>query len=183
MRIVAGKYRGLTLNEFDAGNIRPTIDRVRENIFNKIQFGVAGAIVLDLFGGTGAISLEFLSRGAGKIITVDNNKNSVAIIKKNFTKCGEKPNLLECDYKVALQKLKSEKFDFIFLDPPYAEDFGECALRLISEYELLADDGLVIYEHLINKEFDIPMNMELNDRKKYGTVCVSYIGWKDGTSD
>ena len=86
MRIVAGKHRGLTLYEFDADNVRPTTDRVRENIFNKIQFGVSGSCVLDLFAGTGAVSLEFLSRGALEVISVDNNKNSSSLIKKNFSK-------------------------------------------------------------------------------------------------
>lgn len=183
MRIVAGKHRGLTLNEFDAGNIRPTIDRVRENIFNKIQFGVSGAVVLDLFGGTGAVSLEFLSRGAKEVLTVDNNKNSIAVIKKNFDKCGERVNLMECDYKVALAKLRGKNFDYIFLDPPYAENFGEDSLKLIAEYGILENDGMIIYEHLLDKKYSIPECFELIDRKKYGTVSVSYIGWKDGKSD
>lgn len=183
MRIVAGKHRGTTLLEFNASNIRPTIDRVRENIFNKIQFGVAGSSVLDLFGGTGAVSLEFLSRGADKVITVDNNKNSILIIRKNFEKCNETLNLLECDYKVALQKLKDCKFDYIFLDPPYAENYGEDAIAIILRNNLLEEDGLIIYEHLVEKEFHIPNEFEMRDRKKYGTVSVSYIGWKDGKSN
>lgn len=180
MRIVAGKHRGLVLGEFDAGNIRPTIDRVRENIFNKIQFGVVGARVLDLFGGTGAVSLEFLSRGADRVVIVDNNKNSVHLITKNFDKCGENLNLLECDFRTALQKLDGEQFDYIFLDPPYAENFGEEAIELICRKNLLKGDGLIIYEHLNGKEFAIADGFELKDRKKYGTVNVSYIGWQDG---
>ena len=83
MRIVAGKHRGLLLFTFDADNIRPTTDRVRENIFNKIQFGIVGSSVLDLFCGTGAVSLEFLSRGAGQVVSVDNNRSSVSLIKNN----------------------------------------------------------------------------------------------------
>ena len=84
MRIIAGKHKGLQLNTFDYQNIRPTIDRIRENIFNIIQFQIADSVVLDLFGGTGAISLEFVSRGAGKVITCDNNKDSIDLIRKNF---------------------------------------------------------------------------------------------------
>ena len=84
MRIIAGKHKGLQLNTFDYDNIRPTIDRVRENIFNIIQFKVLGSSVLDLFGGTGAISLEFVSRGAKKVFTCDNNKDSISLIKKNL---------------------------------------------------------------------------------------------------
>lgn len=177
MRIVAGKYRGLVLNAFDADNIRPTIDRVRENIFNKIQFGVAGSSVLDLFGGTGAISLEFLSRGASEVITCDNNRNSISIIRKNFDKAKEKLNLVEKDFKDALLLLKGKKFDYIFLDPPYAENYGEIAINLISLYNMLEEDGMIIYEHLEGKEFALPENLEIVDCKKYGTVYVSYIEW------
>ena len=103
MRIVAGKHRGLVLEEFDADNIRPTTDRVRENIFNKIQFDVADSYVLDLFCGTGAVSLEFLSRNAKSVISVDNNSNSIKLIEKNFAKAKEKPNLISKDFKVAQQ--------------------------------------------------------------------------------
>ena len=93
MRIVAGTLKGLKLNEFEADNIRPTIDRVREAVFNKIQFQVKGANVLDLFCGTGAVSLEFLSRGAS-VTSVDNNKNSIKLIKQNFAKAKLTPNLI-----------------------------------------------------------------------------------------
>ena len=90
MRIIAGKHKGLVLNEFNADNIRPTIDRVRESIFNKIQFDVAGSCVLDLFCGTGAVSLEFLSRGASRLVSIDNNRDSISITNKNFKKAKEK---------------------------------------------------------------------------------------------
>lgn len=179
MRIIAGKHKGLTLLEFEAGNIRPTIDRVRENIFNKIQFGVMGSKVLDLFGGTGAVSLEFVSRGAEEVITCDNNKNSINLIKKNFAKAKENPNILDKDFKDALKCLKDKKFDYIFLDPPYAENYGEEAIKLISQYNLLEEDGLIIYEHIENKDFALPNTMEIVDTKKYGTVFVSYIRWKE----
>ena len=86
MRIIAGSLRGLVLKTFDADNIRPTLDRAREGIFNKIQFGIRDSYVLDLFGGTGAISLEFISRGASKVLTCDNNTNSINLINQNFKK-------------------------------------------------------------------------------------------------
>ncbi|MGN0960668.1 MAG: 16S rRNA (guanine(966)-N(2))-methyltransferase RsmD [Christensenellales bacterium] len=177
MRIIAGKHRGLNLNTFEADNIRPTIDRVRENIFNKIQFEIANSCVLDLFGGTGAVSLEFISRGASEVITVDNNPNSIKLIKKNFDKAKEKLNLIEKDFKDALFLLKNKKFDYIFSDPPFAENYGEEALNLISNYDMLTENGLIIYEHINNKEFNIPKNMILVDNKKYGTVSVSFLRW------
>ena len=181
MRIVAGKYRGLKLNEFEYDNIRPTIDRVREAIFNKIQFRVLNANVLDLFGGTGAVSLEFVSRGSN-VITVDNNPNSVKLIKQNFSKAKIAPKLLEMDYMKALKKLKSDNlvFDIIFLDPPFASDFADNALEFISKNEMLTSDGIIVYEHVLDKEVKIPELLEVVDEKKYGTVKVTYIGCKNG---
>ena len=179
MRIIAGKFKGLQLNTFDYDNIRPTTDRVRENIFNKIAFDIMESKVLDLFGGTGGVSLEFISRGAN-VTTVDNNDNSVKLIKKNFEKCRVKPNLMFCDYKKALKILdeKGERFNFIFLDPPYDTDYGEKAIKFISQSNLL-NGGLIIYEHLSDKKFDLPDNFDICDEKKYGTISVSYIRKKD----
>lgn len=179
MRIVAGKHRGLVLHEFDADNIRPTIDRVRENIFNKLQFRIPNACVLDLFGGTGAVSLEFISRGASRVITVDNNVNSINLIKKNFAKAKENLNLLTFDYMIALDKLKNDKFDIIFLDPPFDTKFGESAISIIANNGMLKNDGMLVYEHSIDKNFKLPECCEILDEKKYGTIIVTYVGVKD----
>ena len=175
MRIIAGKHKGLVLNTFDADNIRPTIDRVRENIFNKIQFDISGSRVLDLFGGTGAVSLEFVSRGAGEVITVDNNINSLSLIEKNFQKAHQKPNLIKKDFQDALLMLKGKKFNFIFLDPPFASDYGQKSLELIVKYGLLEENGLIIYEHLVASEFQVPENLTICDSRKYGTISVSFL--------
>jgi len=179
MRVIAGKHRGLNLYTFEADNIRPTADRVREGIFNKIQFDITGANVLDLFGGTGAISIEFLSRGAKKVITADNNQKSINLIKKNFDKAKEIPNLLIGDYSDVLSKIKGQKFDIIFLDPPFASDMGNAAIKLISKYELLKVDGIIIYEHFCDTKLDLPDNIEIIDEKKYGTIKVSYLRMKN----
>ena len=183
MRIVAGKHKGLVLYGFDADNIRPTADRVRENIFNKLQFAVPDAKVLDLFGGTGAISLEFLSRGAKIVFTCDNDDRSIAIIKKNFAKAKEQLNLISGDYKSTLKKLVGNKFDIVFLDPPFNTDYAENALRLLIDYKLLENDALIVYEHLFDKNFTIPTELELIETRKYGTIGVSYLKVRDGKSN
>lgn len=180
MRIIAGKYRGLKLETFEADNIRPTLDRAREGIFNKIQFNIPNSKCLDLFGGTGAISLEFISRGAGYVVIVDNNENSCKLINRNFAKTGEKANLIKSDYLLACENLKNNTFDIIFLDPPFATDFGVLAIKKIVECNLLNDDGLIIFEHSSNveyfdKDFLANLNLELLDIKKYGTITVDYI--------
>ncbi len=179
MRIVAGKHRGLNLEEFDAENIRPTTDRVRENIFNKIQFGIPDSTVLDLFAGTGAVSLEFLSRNARRVVSVDNNTNSVKLITKNFAKAKEKLELIKSDFKDAFKQLKNNKFDFIFLDPPYHLDYGSEVLDLIARTSILDEDGIIIYEHLVDTQFDCPSIFEVYDYKKYGTIAVSFIRRRD----
>ncbi len=179
MRIVAGKHRGLNLEEFVADNIRPTTDRVRENIFNKIQFDIPGSKVLDLFCGTGAVSLEFLSRNAELVISVDNNNNSIRLIEKNFAKAKEKPNLLKCDFKDAIKQLSGKKFDFIFLDPPYNSNFGEQSLKFIVNQKILDDGGVIIFEHLVNTQFNCPELFEIFDHKKYGTIAVTFLRWKN----
>ncbi len=174
MRIIAGKLRGLKLNEFDADNIRPTIDRVREAVFNKIQFRIKDASVLDLFCGTGAVSLEFLSRGA-KVTSVDNNPNSIRLIKENFKKAKITPNLIEADYKSALKKLSDNQFDIVFLDPPFATTYGEESIRFLAQHDMLKPDGIIVYEHSVDKAFEVPENISLVDQKKYGTIAVSYL--------
>lgn len=178
MRIVAGKLKGLKLNEFEADNIRPTIDRVREAIFNKIQFQVKDAYVLDLFCGTGAVSLEFLSRGA-RVVSVDNNPNSVKLINNNFKKAKLTPNLLQCDYKQALNRLGNEQFDIVFLDPPFDSDYAEKAMMILSEKGMLKPDSMVVYEHYFDKKFCVTAGLEICEQKKYGTVVVSYLGVKN----
>ena len=179
MRIVAGTLKGLKLNEFEADNIRPTIDRVREAVFNKIQFQVKGANVLDLFCGTGAVSLEFLSRGAS-VTSVDNNKNSIKLIKQNFAKAKLTPNLIECDYMTALEKLKTQQFDIVFLDPPFASIFAEKSIEYIVKNDMLKSDGIIVWEHPISKKIAIPLRCEIVDEKKYGTIVVTYLVVKNG---
>jgi len=178
MRIVAGKLKGLKLTTFDEDNIRPTLDKVREAIFSKIQFDIKGSKFLDLFGGTGAVSLEAVSRGAELVCTVDVDNRSVKVIKENFAKAKVVPNLLVMNYIEAICKLSSlgKRFDFIFLDPPFNTNYGPLAILEIVKNNLLEDDGVIIYEHLKEdaalENFD---GYEIIDNKNYGTVQVTYI--------
>lgn len=176
MRIIAGKHKGLNLKEFDFDGTRPTSDKVREAIFSKIQFNIIGSNCLDLFGGTGAITLEFLSRGAKSVVVCDNNIKSINLIKENSVKAKECPEILKMDYKVALSKFNDsgKKFDIIFLDPPYKSDFGNNSIKLIDMYNLLDENGILIYE--CEKETVVnPCGFEIFDEKIYGTIKVCYL--------
>ena len=180
MRVVAGKYRGISLNEIKSDNIRPTTDKVKEAIFSKIQFDIKDSTFLDLFAGTGGMGIEALSRGAKEVYFADNNENSIKLIKSNFAKIKLlNYNLFHLNFIKTLELLKSKnlKFDFIFLDPPYNENYGEKAIRRINEFDLLEEDGIIIYEHL--REFLIPDEYEIFDLKHYGTISVSFIRKKE----
>ena len=179
MRIVAGKLKGLKLNTFDYGNIRPTLDSVRESIFNKIQFGVNGSVFLDLFSGTGVFSLEAYSRGAKSVYACDSNSDSIKLIKTNLKKAKVENGIsvVQKDYKDTLNMFNSQgvKFDYIFIDPPFESQFGNTAIGLIGQYNLLSEDGVIIYEHSINTVVDNFKNLQVVDEKKYGTILVTYL--------
>ena len=178
MRIIAGKHKGRKLIELTHLGTRPTIDRVRESIFSKIQFDVKDGIVLDLFSGTGALSFEALSRGAKVVYAVDNSKESYELIKKNNSLLKENLNIIYADFKITLLDFKKQNktFNVIFLDPPYDSNYAEIALEFIAKNNLLNSNGVIVWEHSKEKNnFILPAELVIYDKKKYGTVFVTYI--------
>ena len=171
MRIVSGKYRGKKLKEFDLVSTRPTLDRVKESIFNLIQFDVFDAVVLDLFAGTGALGIEAISRGAKKTYLVDSNPLAVKIIKENLNGIDGDYVVHNEDYMVFLNSVK-EKFDIVLLDPPYKTDFGIKAIETLIKKDLLSENAIVIFETSEEKEFDFNLDNFKTAKKKYGTVAV-----------
>ena len=171
MRIISGKHRGRTLKEFKGRDIRPTSDRAKEAIFNIIQFDVAGSRFLDLFSGTGGIGLEAISRGAEKVVFVDNSKESVKLLKENLAYLKEKADVFEGDALSYVSATK-EKFDFVFLDPPYA--FDACPIvKAIGENGLLADGGRIIYEHSGKTAGEIE-GLNLTGTRIYGIAVFDF---------
>jgi len=178
MRIIAGKHKGRKLFELTHLGTRPTIDRVRESIFSKIQFDIKYATVLDLFSGTGAMSFEALSRGAKVVYAIDNSKESYELIKKNNEMLKENLNIVYADFKTSLLDFKKQNktFDVIFLDPPYETDYAEYALEFIAKNNLLNSNGVIVWEHNKNKnQYVLPTELIIYDEKKYGAVFVTYI--------
>ncbi|MFA6859906.1 MAG: 16S rRNA (guanine(966)-N(2))-methyltransferase RsmD [Clostridia bacterium] len=174
MRIIAGKYKGKTIDAPKGDHARPTADMVRQALFTKLQFFIGGKSVLDLFAGSGAIGIEAISRGATEVVFVDENPLSISCIKKNLEKITEKGLVLETNYAMAIKKLAGKKFDLIYIDPPYASNLYLPALRLIFERELLAPNGIVVCEHLASEEI-LPAKFFMFDQKKYGIKKLSYF--------
>lgn len=178
MRVIAGKYRGMKLVSFEGNDIRPTIDRIKESIFNIIQFDIIDKKVLDLFAGTGSLGIESLSRGAKKVTFVEVSDDSIKILKQNLKRIEDEYEVLKQDYKLALKQKKNDrqKFDFIFLDPPYKTSLLIDALKEIDKLDLLNEDGVIIAEHLTQDKLEIELvNFEVYREKKYGTVTVTFF--------
>jgi 16S rRNA (guanine(966)-N(2))-methyltransferase RsmD len=176
LRVIAGKHRGRVLKEFKGREIRPTADRAKEAIFNILQTEICGASFLDLYCGTGNMAIEALSRGAEKVVLVDSSKESVALAKANLAMLKEEAEVFCLD---ALTYVLSSRgrFDIIFLDPPYKVD-ATPVLQAIANSGILADDGVIIYEHSEDfKVGEIDSLDHLNTRK-YGVAHFEFYGVK-----
>lgn len=146
MKVISGKYKGRKIEGFDIEGTRPTMDRVKESLFATIQNYVKESVVLDLFSGSGNLGIEALSEGASYAYLVDKNIKCIKTINKNINNMGiENVKVLNMDYKLALKQI-NKKLDLIFLDPPYKTSLIEDSLKLIDEYDLLSDDGLIVCE-------------------------------------
>ena len=146
MKVISGKYKGRKIEGFDIEGTRPTMDRVKESLFATIQNYIKESVVLDLFSGSGNLGIEALSEGASYAYLVDKNIKCIKTINKNINNMGiENVKVLNMDYKLALKQI-NKKLDLIFLDPPYKTSLIEDSLKLIDEYDLLSDDGLIVCE-------------------------------------
>jgi len=183
MRIISGKARGTKLFTLEGENTRPTLDRVKESIFNIIQNEIEGAKILDLFAGSGAIGLEFLSRGADKVVLCDNSKEAINIIKKNIEKTHmeQHTQVYNMDFENCLEKLKNEQFDIIYLDPPYETDYVLKSLNKITQLNITKEESLIIIEtddeQRIKKQIE-NIDIEIVDERKYGRATIIFLSLK-----
>ncbi len=175
MRVIAGAARGVQLKTPEGLQTRPTADRVKEALFSIIQFDLPGARVLDLFGGTGQLGIEALSRGAKQAVFVDESISACNLIKENLrrTRLAEQGRVVRSDYMQYLNSCR-ETFNLVLLDPPYAEVFLENALKKLTEIDILQSGGIIVAERPAEKA--LPWNFEGFTRSKdyrYGKTVLT----------
>ena len=177
MRVITGKARGIVLKTPEGMKTRPTADRVKEALFSIIQFDVPNARVLDLFAGTGQLGIEALSRDAKSAVFVDEMDSACKLVSDNLkkTKLENNARVIRSDYLTFLKNCK-EKFDIIFLDPPYAEKFLENALNFITEIDILENGGIIVAERPAGKDlmFEFPGYARSKDYKYSNTVLTIF---------
>ena len=147
MRVITGTARGRKLRDLPGLDTRPTTDKVKESIFNIVQFDVEGRRVLDLFAGTGQLGIEALSRGADRCVFVDQNREAVKVIQENVAHTGfeNQSRVVQADAISFLGSCR-EKFSLAFLDPPYASDLLEKALKRMAEIDIMTENGIIVCE-------------------------------------
>ena len=182
MRIISGTARGTklyTLNGYDT--TRPTLDRVKESLFNIIQQKVPNSIFLDLFSGSGAVGVEAASRGAKKAILCDKSKDAINIINKNIEKTHlkEKTEVYNLDYERLLNGKINEKIDIAYIDPPYESDFAAKSIELLIKNNLIDESSIIIVEtdnesRILKEIENINQNINITDKRKYGRAILIF---------
>ena len=185
MRIISGTARGTKLFTLEGQTTRPTLDRVKESLFNIIQNEIPNSIFLDLFSGSGAIGLEAASRGARKVILCDKSKDAIKIINKNIEKTHlkEKIELYNLDYETLLNTKIKDKIDIIYIDPPYDSDFAIKSVEILINKKLVNEDSNMIIEtdneEKILEELE-KKQIEITDKRKYGRAVLLFLKIRKG---
>jgi len=181
--VIAGRFRGRQLVSFNAGHVRPTTDRVKESIFNKLQNDIPGGRVLDLFSGTGNLAIEALSRGAGEVVAVEVNGKSLTIIRENLEKLGIKGEIrvVGDDALKYVRRYKGLPFDVILVDPPFTEKMADEVLEALSGKiaaggDLVKPETTIVIESSKHETVrDEYAALERFDHRDYGDKIVSYF--------
>ena len=184
VRIIAGSRKGVPLLAPKGMNTRPTLDRVKESVFGILQFELEGKTVLDLFAGSGGLGLEALSRGAKFAVFNDKDRESVSVVRKNIEKLRfEQVSAvysLDCSALLKRMAQDGQRFDIVFLDPPYEAGLLEKAMDELSALGLLNRGFIVAAEHSPKKPPALMPGFSLRDSRRYGDVAVSFFVGEGG---
>lgn len=170
MRVISGLYKGRNILGFDIDGTRPTQDRVKESVFGSIQDYLADSTVLDLFSGSGNLAIESLSNGASKAYLVDNSNEAINIINKNINDIKvENACVIKDDYMNALKYFKNNniKFDIVFLDPPYKDDYIDNSIKYLLDNDMLNEKAVIVCEFEKNIKIDYK-EFDIKKEKKFG---------------
>lgn len=179
MRVVAGSAKSLKLKTIEGMETRPTQDRIKETLFNMIQYDIPGCTFLDLFSGSGGIGIEALSRGAKEAYFVEKAKKALVCIKDNlkYTKLNGKAQVLATDVSSAIRQLESKNitFDYIFMDPPYKKGFEEEVLSQLDGLSICTKDTVVIVESSLDTEIPDFEHLKVTRIKEYKTNKHTFL--------
>lgn len=179
MRVITGLARGRKLETLSGEDVRPTTDKIKEAIFSSIQFQIQGRRFLDLFGGSGQMGIEALSRSASQAVIVDSRKESVEVIKRNLNNTGltKDARVINMD-SIAFLNLKNDPFDIAFLDPPYGSGLLQKALPLV--VKIMNKGGTIVCEHPIDEQMEeLVGDFVLSKQRRYGKIMISLYNHKD----
>ncbi len=178
MRVIAGSARGFKLKAVPGDSTRPITDRAKESLFSILGEWVAGARLLDLFGGTGAVGIEALSREAAFVQFIDRNRQAVETIRANLTHCklADFAQVLQGDSFAFLEGYRGDPFDIVFIAPPQYQDLWRRALLLVdSRPEMLREDGIAIVQIDPKEDGAVSLqNLTEYDRRRYGSVLLLF---------
>ena len=182
MRVITGSARGRRLLELAGGETRPTADRVKEGIFNIIQFDIEGRRVLDLFAGTGQLGVEALSRGAAEAVFVEQRRDAARLVTENLKLTGlaDRARVVNGD---ALSYLAGagERFDIVFIDPPYADRLWESAISAIYRFDILANHCIIVCESPVDQEMPaVKAPLFLHRTYRYGRIKITTYHREEG---
>jgi 16S rRNA (guanine966-N2)-methyltransferase len=178
LRITGGECRGRVITGPEGLEIRPTASKIRQAFFNIISNRITDGRFVDVCAGSGLMGMEALSRGAGSLIAIEDNRKFAQAIESNCQRFGfkERSEVICGDLRKVLPLLNSYEADVIFADPPYKSQLAEPILRIVDKNHLLADDGILVIEHAISlPPPEIAEELEMYDRRKYGHTALSFF--------
>lgn len=182
MRVIAGEFKSRQLKSVDSKLTRPTTDKNKENLFNMIGPYFDGGICLDLFGGSGGLGIEAISRGMSELHAVDKQYKAFAVIRENFKllKIDDRAFVYKMDYQKALDKFNEEglKFDLVLLDPPYGLKINQGILDYLAHHEMLNDGCILVVEDLKEEALQISKPYQLKKQNEYGITVLQIIKYE-----